>query len=824
MAQDLRLALRLLLKNPGFSLVVLTTLALAIGANTAIFSVVDGVLLRRAPVDDINRLVMAWETDRRTETQREPASVPDYLDFVARSRTIQTLAAFAGGEASLSAPGGEPVRLALLRTTYHFLPMMGIAPSLGRGFTEEEDRPNGPRVAMISQSLWERAFGSDPGVVGRTARLDEQPYEIVGVVPDAADFGVLQILSAAAYSRGFADRGERSRVDVWIPLQADPQRLPRSTHPIFMLGRLAPGHMPASAQQELGGIAADLERAYPNDNADRGLFVEPLKDVVFGPIRPALFVLLGAVAIVLLVAAVNVANLLLARGTNRMREVAVRTALGAGGRRLARQFLLESLVLTLVAAAAGVLLAVVGLKTLIAIAPSDIPRLTDVSLDLRVLGVTLAVSLVVAVVFSLLPTFQARSVDLQSTLKDESWHGSGGRSRTRLRGALVVAELAMAVVLLVAAGLLIKSFWRLIQVDPGFQTAGVLKAEYQLPSTRYPTNFQVFPNFKEIHAFTGALVARAQALPGVESAGIAGNHPLDPGFTNSFTIVGRESEARNWPEISVRRVTPGYFRTVGLSLVRGRLLAESDTTEAPPVALLNQAAVRRFFPSSDPIGARIRFWGTARTIVGVVNDEHFQGLDEAAPIAVYAPLTQAPSGNGVLLVRTTGDPLSQAAAVRGAIREIDSGLAVYGVEPLTQTVSRSVSERRFAMVLLSLFAGLALTLAAVGIHGVLSYRVSQRTREIGIRMALGAQPSGVRRLVVGEGIVLTLVGLAIGLAGALAVTRVMGALLYDVSAADLPTFSAAAVFLGLVAAVASYLPARRATNVDPIEALRGIRS
>ena len=818
--QDFRFAVRQLVADRGFTLVAILTLALGIGANTAIFSVVDRVLLRPAPVADLDRLAMVWETDRNTGTSREPASIPDYLDFRDRSRTFETLGGLIAGELNLAPPSGEPIRLAGLAVSHDLLPMLGIHPIAGRHFTPEEDLANGPQVALISESLWERSLGRDRGVVGSSIRLNERPYTIVGVVGDAADFGVLQILTRAAYSRAFADRGTRVRVDVWTPLQPNPQRSPRDTHPLFVLGKLAPSATPRSGQEEMTTITADLERTYKDANDGRGAFVEPLREVVFGPVRPALLVLLGAVGLVLLVASVNVANLLLARGAARAREIAVRMALGAGALRLARQFLTETVVLSLAAGAAGVGLAFLGLRTLVALAPPDVPRLSAASLDLRVLAVTLGVSVAVGLIFGLFPVAQALRVDPLAAFRGEGGrHGSAGRHRSRLRAVLVVAELALAVVLLAGAGLLIKSFWRLQQVDAGFTAEGVLKAEYQLPVTRYPRDFKLWPDFKEVHAFNDALLRRAAALPGVDTVGIAGSHPLAPGFTNSFVIVGREAEAKNWPEISTRSVTPGYFRTVGLSLVRGRLLRDGDTTNAAPVAVINDAAAKRFFPTSDPIGARIGFWGTARTIVGVVANERFHGLAEAPPIAVYAPLAQTPSHSGVLLIKAD-HPAALTAAARGAIREVDPGLAVFAVEPLQETVARSLSQRRFTMLILGIFAALALTLAAVGVHGVLSYGVLQRTREIGIRMALGARPSSVLRLIVGQGVLLAAVGVALGLAGAVALTRVLTTLLFGVTPTDSPTLAVVVLVLIGSAVLASYLPARRAMRVDPSVALR----
>jgi putative ABC transport system permease protein len=821
MLSDLRYAVRSFLKTPALTAVILLTLALGIGANTAIFSVIDAVLLRPSPLANIEQLAMVWETDRNTSTTREPASFPDYLDFKARSRSFEALAALTAGELNLTPDKGDPVRLPVLSVSAGMLPMLGLQPIAGRTFTADEDRPGGAAVALISESLWERSFGRDPAAVGQTLRLDDRPTVIVGIMPDGADFGVLQILSAAAYSRGFADRGLQTQVDIWAPLQGDPERWPRSTHPIFVLGRLAPGATAVSAQSEMTGIAADLEKAYPV-NVARGVHVEPLSNVVFGPVRPALYILLAAVALVLLVACVNVANLLLARAAARAHEAAVRCALGATQARIARQALAETLLLTLAASALGVGLAYAGVRGLVAVAPPDVPRLSLATINLPVLATTLGVAVLVGIVFGLIPMLQARRLDLQSSLTDGSPRGSAGPGRARLRSALVVAELTFAVVLVSGAGLLIRSFWSLQRVNPGFDTAGVLKAEYQLPAARYPVDFRKWPDFKEQHAFNAALLQRAAALPGVESAAIAGNHPLDPGFTNSFTVVGREAEAQTWPEISIRRVSPEYFRTVGLGLVRGRFFRDSDNTAAAPVALINAAAARRFFPDREPIGGQIRYWGASRTIVGVVADEKFQGLTGAAPIAAYAPLAQAPSANGagVLLVRTGGDPTALTIAVTRAIHDVDRGLAVFGVEPMHVTLSRSIGQRRFTTLLLTLLATVALLLAAVGIHGVLSYGVSQRRREIGIRMALGARASDMIGLIVREGLRLAAVGLALGLAGAFGLTRFLTTQLFGVTPTDPATFAGVAALLAFVAVAATAVPARRAAAVDPLVTLR----
>jgi predicted permease len=820
LSQDLRYAVRLLAANPTFSVVALLTLALGIGANTAIFSVIDTVLLRPTPVRDIARLAMIWETDRNTSTTREPASLPDFLDYKQRSQRLTQLAAFMGSEVNYTPDRGEAARLQALEVTAELLPMLGVSPVAGREFSAQEATAGGPQVVLLSDGFWTRAFGRDPSVIGRAVRIDDRLFTVIGIMQRGADFGIYQILSAADYSRAFADRGARAAVDIWLPFQYTPQALPRSTHPIFMLGRLAGST--GAAQEELASIAADLERAYP-DNRARGVFVEPLASVVFGPVRPALLVLLSAVGLVLLVACANVANLLLVRGNARKREVAVRAALGASAWRLTRQFAAEGLLLAIAAAVVGAGLAVVGVRLLVALAPADIPRIADTAVDLRVLTVTLLVAIGAGIGFGLVPALQARRVDLQGTLKGNGGHGaSAGGERARLRSVLVIAECALAVMLVIGATLLIKSFWHIRQVDAGFRSDGILKAEYQLPSSRYPVDFRRFPDFKEMHAFTHGLVQKVERLPGVEAVAVAGNHPLDPGFTNSFRIIGREAEAATQPEISVRRVTSGYFRTMNVPLVRGRLLADSDTTTAPPVVLINEEAAQRFFAKDDPLGKLISFWGARRTIVGVIGNERFHGLSEAAPIAVYAPLDQAPSANGAgaLLVRTIGDPSALVGAVRGAIREQDAGLAVFGLEAFTDTVSRSIAERRFTMLVLGLLASVALALAAIGVHGVLSYSVTERTREIGIRLALGAQPSGVLRLVVTEGLTLAIAGASLGLAAAFLLTRSMGTLLYGVTPTDPSTFALVAGGLIVVAVAASYFPARRATRVDPVHALR----
>ena len=821
---DLRFALRLLVRQRAFTLVAVLVLALGIGAAAAVLSVVDGVLLRPVPFEAMHRLVMVWETDRDSGTVREPASVPDFLDFEERSRQVEAFGALTGTQVTAATERGAPVRRTALAVTAGLLPLLGVEPVLGRSFTSDEARSGGPRVAMISEALWSERFGRDPEVVGRALLLDEAPATIVGVVPDHADLGVLQILSAAAYARAFADQGTRADVDVWVPLRPDPDALPRSTHSIFVVGRLAPGATLASARAELAEIAAELERSYPENDA-RGVFVEPLPDVVFGPVRTPLAVLAAAVVLVLLIASANVANLVLVRATARVREVAVRRALGAGVGRLGRQFVAENLLLALLATAAGLALAAGAVKLLVAAAPAGVPRLAGVALDVRVGGAAAGLGLVVGVGFGLLPLAQARGGDLLAGLRGRLRPAGvlrGGAGRRAPRRLLLVLQVSLAVVLVIGAGLLVRSFQQLLGVETGFEAGGVLKSEYQLPRARYPADLARFPRFTETHAFNAELLRRVAAVPSVASAAIAGNHPLDAGATTSFVVIGREAEAADWPEITVRRVTPGYFSTVELALRDGRRFDDRDDTSAPPVAVINAAAAERFFDGEDPLGHELGFWGVRRTIIGVVADERVRGLEEAPPPGVYLPLAQAPSLNGVyaLLARTSTDPAVLAPTVQRIAAGLDPRVALFGTEPLDHTMARSVAERRFVMTLLSLFAAVAIAIAVAGVHGALSFDVARRTQEIGVRLTLGAQQSRILLSVVGQGLAPVVPGLAIGMAAAWWLARGVAALLFGIAPLDPATFVAAPLLVAAAAVAACLPPARRAAGVDPLTALR----
>jgi putative ABC transport system permease protein len=800
--QDARHGWRRLLGNPGFSLTALLTLSLGIGATVAIFSVVNGVLLRPLLWSDPDRLVIVWENDRASGTVREPASVPDYYDFAERNRSFQSMAFFLSAEQNLTQPGRDAERVNVAVLSAGVFDVLGVSPLIGRAFAEEEDVPGGARVALLSESFWRTRFEGDRAVIGQTIMLDDSVYAVIGVMAAGVEF-------------------PNATTDLWIPAQLGPTSLPRETHPITVIARLSPQVSLAGAQADMTRIAQALEEEYPGANVNRGVFVEPVLDVVFGQVRPALLVLLAAVGMLLLIACANVASLLLARGMARTREVAVRTTLGASGARLARQFIVEGLLLTVAAALVGSFIARIGLGGLLSLLPADLPRAGSVSLDGRVLGLTIAIAGIVGIVFGLVPTIQAMRVNLQGALKSESDRsGTAGRSRQRARSALVVAEVAIAMVLVVGAGLLVRTVMALRDVDPGFDAAGILRMEFQLPESRYPRDFAMYPNWPRTHAFYEGLLERLDGIAPLESAAIAAHHPLNPGFTNSFVIVGRESEVTSQPEIYVRAVTSGYFSTLGVAVLDGRELQERDRTDASSVALINRAARERFFPDGLAIGQQLQWWGITREIVGIVENERVRGLTAESPPAVYIPLAQAPMNSGSVLVRTAGDPLAVSRAVRDAIRQTDPDLAVFDVATLDETILRSISRERSTMMLLAAFAISALLLALIGVHGILAYAVSQRRRELGVRLALGAKRADVIRMVLGQGAQLVVTGVVLGLGVALLATRLLGSLLFGVQPTDALTFGAVTIVVMAVALLAAWLPARRATAIDPAITLR----
>lgn len=804
LAQDLRHAARALRNSAGLSGVVVVTLALAIGATTAIFSVVNGMLLRPLPFEDPGRLAIVWENDRATGTLREAASVPDYFDFVARNRTLEQLAIYAFGPATMSRDEGDPERIDVATVSHNLDDVLGIRPRLGRGVTAAEDQPGGDLVAVLADDFWRSAFSADESIIGTSVRVDDRPHTIVGVLPPGLDFPV----------RGF---------DMWVPAQQSPTSSPRSSHWVRQVGRLAAGVTVAEADADLGRIAAELEQEFPRDNAQRGTFVEPLEEVLRGDVRTTLWVLFAAVSTVLLIACANVANLLIARSADRSQEIAVRIALGAGVGRLVRRFLLESLMLAGAAMLGGLAIASLGLRGLLAIAPGEILALGEARIDFVVLGFAAVASLSIGLAFGLIPTLQARRLDVQSQLKEgRSQAQAATLSKMILRRGLVVGQLALAVILLVAAGLLLQTLWNLQSVEPGFTAEHVLRADVLLPESRYPRDFAVFPDWTEVHGFNRDVLDRLDALPGVRSVALTSNHPLQPGFTNSFAIAGRLSDP-DQGEITVRMVTPGYFETVGLELLRGRLMQATDTLQAPAVVLINETAAARYFGDEDPVGQFISIWGPIdREIVGIVADEKMHGLDQDPPPAMYVNLLQAPQVGAVtILVRTEEEPRALLGAFREAVWSVDPDLAVFRVATMQETVADAVARERFASVLLAGFAAVAVFLAGLGVYGLLSYLVAQRRHEVGVRMALGAERADVVGLIVGQGLTVAVAGLVVGLVGAWAAARLLDSLLFGVTPSDPLAYGAVVVALGVAALAACALPALRAARIDPIVSLRG---
>lgn len=800
--QDLRYAVRTILKNPGFAATVILTLGLGIGANTAIFSVVDGVLLRPLPYAGSDRIVYVAQNDRLRGTQHEGFSGPDFFDVLERNVVFESMAAWRTPRATLTSPEGEPQRVAAASTSHTLFSILGVRPALGRVYDADDDRPGADPVLVLSHQIWVSRFGADEGVLGRLIAIEGTSYEVIGIMPPGFDF-------------------PSAGTDVWTPLQISAARTPpRGNHFYRVIAKLNGDVSLDAANGNLTAIAADLEEEYADDNLGRGMWAQGLLEATVGSIRPALLMLLGAVGLVLAIACVNVASLLFARSTVRQREVAIRAALGAGRDRLIRQFLTESLVLSLLGGAAGLLVAVGGVRVLVALGPAALPRLANVSIDGRVLLFAMVVSLGTGVLFGILPALQAAGADLQSTLK-EGGRMPAQRGGKGVRQFLVVTEVALAAVLVTGAGLLIQSFWRLQAVDPGFAAGNVLVANVQLPASRYPQAFGSTDQ-PQVLAFQRELVERVGGLPNVESVALAVHHPANPGWTSRFTIDGRPPvPPGEQDEARINPVGRDYFRTVGIRFVRGRGFDEGDRADGPPVVIINEMFARRHFPEEDPVGKRLSFWGQSREIVGVVADVKFRGPAQATRQGWYAPMEQIPFGAFSVLVRTAGEPLDIAPLVQQQVLAIDPDLPVFGVATLEQEFSGFVAQPRFNMLLLGLFAGVAMVLAAVGIYGVMSYGVNQRTHEIGVRISLGATAGDVLRQVVRQGLVLAAAGVAIGLGASLWLTRALSSLLFGVGTVHLPTFVAVAFIIGVVAFAASYVPARRASNVDPMQALRG---
>ena len=804
--QDLRYGARVLWKSPGFTLVAVITLALGIGANTAIFSVVDAVLLRPLPYADPDRLVTLWAKNEQRGLTQRPVSYPNFADWREQNQVFEHLAAIRAESFSLT-DGGEPERLSGIRVTTNILPLLGVQPASGRDFLPEEERPEKAQVALISYGLWQRRYGGDPGIIGQTVTLDGRPYSVIAVLPAWLKYPGLTVPQTGA--------------DVWIPFVPLPNEQNRSFANIRIIGRMKPGLTVANAQTEMDLVARRLELQYPGDNTNLGVGVVLLHDELTGRVRLALFILLGAVGLVLLIACVNVANLLLARSAGRKKETAIRSALGASRRRLIRQSLTECFLLSLIGGLAGLGLAIAGVDWLTKMNAANLPRVEGVGINWQLLVFTTLVSLLTGFIFGLLPALQSSRLTLTEALKEGGKGTAAGAQNRRWLDGLVIVEIALALILLTGSGLLIRSFRQVSETDPGFNPRNLLTLGVPLPLSGYPDQQ------RQAVFFEGAL-AKINNLAGVESAAAVFRLPITGFATAIFTVQGKPEPVGSEPNADYRTVSANYFQVASIPLLAGREFTEQDTVTSPDVVVINEELAQRFFPGEDPVGKRLQIAterSRFREIVGVVGNARLSGLDAKIDPAIYVPLPQNtwPQAlrNSFLAVRTKVDPHSLAQAIRGELRSLDPSLPITQVRSMEEIVHESLAGRRFSMSLLTIFGVVALVLAAVGIYGVISYGVTQRSHELGVRMALGAQPSDILKMVIGGGIKLTVLGVSLGVAGAVAVTRLMTGLLYQVSATDPLTLVGVALVLTSVAIGACYIPSRRATRVDPMVALQG---
>jgi putative ABC transport system permease protein len=807
--QDVRFGARSLRRNPGFAAVAILTLALGIGANAAIFSVVNTVLLRPLPWADPDRAVMIWS--KWTAFDKTWVATGEVVDYRRRAKTLSEVAAWGEGQVNLTGDG-DPERVSAANVSANLFSTLGVGPLTGRTFSAAEDVRNGPSVVVLSHALWSRRYAGDPAIVGRTIQINGTTHEVIGVMPPG-------FVLPTDYQNP-----EPSRL--WLPLQMDPASTDHGSHGLYAAARLRPGATVRQAADELHGIAVAMtdEGLYPRQ-MQFDTVVLSLSDEVVGSVRRAVWLLFGAVAFLLLIACANVANLLLARAEGRQREIAVRAALGASRLRVMRQLLTESLVLTAIATAAGLALAFASVRFVGWWNPANVPRIADVAVDLQVLLFTAVVAVATSVVFSLAPAVRALRVDLTDSLKDGAQGASSGGGRQRYRHALVVIEMALAVVLLVAAGLMLRSLWALQRVQLGFDPAQVLTLRLSLPAASYQTPEQVV-------GFYSRLLERTRAIPGVRTAGAVRALPLGSTIGDfGLRVEGFMPPPGTGAKGDWQIASAGYLEAIGERVVRGRGIMPEDKTDTMPVALINEEMARRYWPGRDPIGGRFQIGGGAQnrpfvTVVGIVADVRHNGITHPVKEKFYVPHTQWHKSTGsairsmTLVVKAYGDPQALANPVRQAVRELDPDLPVAAVRTMDDVVAATLSAPRFTGMLLSVFAGLALALSAIGIFGVLSYVVSRRTREFGIRVAIGADRGQVLRLVRGSGVGLARVGIVFGLAAAALLSRVMTTLLHDVRPGDPATYAVVAASVTIVAIVASLVPAWRATRVDPVRALK----
>jgi putative ABC transport system permease protein len=800
--QDLRFGARTLRRNPGFTIVAVITLALGIGANSAIFSVVNAVLLRPLPYAEPDRLMRVFASAPERGLSQTNLSFRHVTALEEENRSFERVGAYTSDSANLTGID-EPLQLNVTRMSAGVLDVLKIYPAAGRNFLPEEDKAGAPHVVILSHNLWKNQFGGAPDVVGRAITLDALSYTVVGIMPAGFNF-------------------PGGQIDAWIPRVSEPSFLNRDAVErgagyLNLVARLKPGITRQQARADVDSIAANDNAASQLDLAF-GLLAVPLPEVATQGVRPTLYILLGAVGFVLLIACANVANLLLAKAAGRQKEIAVRAALGASRVRLVRQFLTESVLLALMAGALGVALASWGVALLVSAATGNIPRAAEISVDGRVLGFTILIAVVTGVVFGLAPALQASKADLNDTLKDTSRGSGGGSRRARIRGALVVTEVALSVILLIGAGLLIRSFVRLQGVDAGFNPTHLLVANINLPASKYSQP-------AERAGFYRRLSEDLASLPGVTSVGVVQGLPLT-GFDARTPIAIDGRPVPPMPErpiVSVGIVSPDFFETFGIPLLQGRFFTEHDDEAGPVAVLINRSFARKYFPDEDPIGKRLLGGGPqlqAREIVGVVGDIRQIGLNTSPAEGFYLCSNQRPQLAMNVVLRTEGPPLALSNALRSRVIAIDRDQPVATIQTMEEVVSNSISNQRFTLLLLGLFAAVALVLAAIGIYSVMAYTVTQRTGEIGLRMALGAQTRDVMKLVVGQGMTTALIGVAVGVGGAFALTRLMTSLLFSITATDPITFVAIPVILTGVALAACFVPARRAARVDPMVALR----
>ena len=803
LVQDLKYGLRMLAWNPGFTAVAVLTLALGIGVNTAIFSVVYAVLLRPFPYKDPNRLVIVWEQNPSRGWTTNIVSAANFLDWRRQNKVFTDMVAVDPTSFNL-AGAGEPIEIGGEQVTANLFSLLGVQPVRGRGFQPEDDRPGSAPVAMVSYGLWQRRYGGDPGLIGRPITLDGRSYPVVGIMPP--NF-------SDVYTTFF-----KTNAQVWISGLdlSDPVRI---DHRFLVLARLKPGVTLSRAQSEMDTIASRIENQYP-ENKGWGVQVISVRDQVVGYVSPALKVLMGAVAFVLLIACVNLANLLLSRSAAREREVAIRAALGANRTRVVRQLLTESLLLAAFGGALGLLLASWGINSLLALAPADTPGIDSVGLNAQVLGFTLLVTVATGLLFGLVPALGMSKPDLNASLKESSRGSTEGLRSYRLRGFLVAAEFSLAFVLVIGAGLMVKTLIRLGQFSLGFNPDHVL-------TMRIPLRGPQYNSYRSQAEFFQRVLARVEALPGVQSASVASGLPLVNHAGMGFVTAEDPNPAPElMPDANYLVIAPQYFQAMGIPLREGRAFSDGDTESSQRVVIVNEELVRRNWPGQDPIGKRLRTGMDDKmpwlTVVGVAANVRTMGPDVAFEPELYIPYTQYPwlLGPRLLVVRTAVDPWAIVSSIRREVLTLDKNQPVSDIRSLDQIAGESAAQRRFLMVLLGIFATLALILAGVGIYGVLAYSVAHRTHEIGIRMALGAARSDVLKLVLAQGFRFALFGVLGGLAGALLLTRVLASLLFGVSPTDPATFALVTTLLALVAFLACYIPARRATRVDPMVALR----